>query len=279
MRDPADLYLLRIRRGKDQLRELLADMTEFGRNIRQGESFEITPEKDLDSSKYVHKLRVLDAPPYERWGVFIGEIVHNARSPLDQIICALCMSNNTKPDRKTAFPVFDDPDKYKFGFARKGGPRDFETSGARKVKGVGPNVLTEIEGLQPYHKHATGRGLFLLDQLWRVDKHLVPIGGLGRAAFRMGAAADYTEDRSKLLFVPEEEFPYETGARAATSDNPVKVHLRFAFEVHFKEGPPWESKPRPFGGLPVAETLTACVQAAEDVVGKIAPFATWSPYG
>jgi hypothetical protein len=254
-------------------------MTEFRRNIRQRESFEISPEKDPDSGKYLHKLRVLDDPPYARWGVLIGEIVHNTRSPLDQIVCALCMSNGTNPDRKTAFPVFADPDDYKLGFVREGHmTRSYEMSGARKIVGVKRRVAAEIQGLQPYQQHATGRGLFLLDQLWRVDKHLVPIGGVGRATFEIGAAAAFTEDRAEITFVPEEQFPYETGATAATSERPMDVHLRLAFEVHFKDGPPWDRKPRPFGGLPVADTLTACVQAAEDTFGKLAPFITWSPY-
>jgi hypothetical protein len=267
---------LRWARGEEQLEELIALIDDFTRYVSQGKSFDLEPEKDASSGVYWYKLRLLERPDYTRWSVFVGEVVHNARSPLDQLVCALAMSNSTNPDGKTSFPVFDDADDYEFGLLDRKGRRNRETSGVRKLDRVDGSVKTFIERLQPYHKHDTGRGLLFLDQLWRIDKHLVPLGAIGDGIPLIGSVVGSGPEPALFRFEPP--FPYEDGAHAATTDRPMKMHMQIAVEVKFQSGPPWVSKPVPFAGLPVKSVLKDAVKAARHVISELEPKLTWSPY-
>jgi hypothetical protein len=125
------------------------------------------------------------------------------------------MSNKTQPDKRAAFPVYENPDDYKLGFADARGRRNLDNSGLRKISGVDGQVKTLIERLQPYHKHATGAGLLLLDRLWRVDKHLVPLTARGDGVVNAMGAAMW-KNVAEPIFEAAHDFPYEDDATVAT---------------------------------------------------------------
>jgi hypothetical protein len=273
MIDHAAPFWLRIARAKEQLRTLLSEIDGYTDTARQGEGFEVLCEKNPEASNYIHKLRVPITPNYLMWSVAIGEIVQNARVPLDQLAFALVKSTGSEPDNKTAFPVFDDPDRY------KGTPPKYkwDASGLRKIEHMDGLAQAEIARLQPYppYTYAQAEGLLFLDRLWRTDKHLAPLIGSAAAGFLTAVTASWGKTAAHVVI--EDFFPYEDGARVGTSDEPVEVHLSITVEVKFRQGGPWRSR-EPFEGKPIAEALKAATEAAHYVVGRLEPFVKWSAF-
>ena len=96
--------------------------------------------------------------------LLIGDAVHNLRSALDHLACALV---NTKgPSTYEAgrtrieFPIFADQVKFK-------------SNGASKIRKMDTEARKEIEAVQPYHAGDNARSgrLWILHQLDIIDKH------------------------------------------------------------------------------------------------------------
>ena len=89
--------------------------------------------------------------PLFRVSMMIGNIIHNLRSTLDHLVCALAKRSN--PDcSRTAFPVYSDAGEY--------AKRD-----SRTTQGVPADAIEMIDRLQPFNtvrcgeKAATQRGI------------------------------------------------------------------------------------------------------------------------
>jgi hypothetical protein len=117
------------------------------------------------TGEYVAWMKVREHPPL-RWGIIIGEIVHNLRSALDQLFVQLVRANGKNPGG-TAYPILtDDPDD------PSADPRTRKRWKAlRKV--VHSNDFAIIERTQPYkggqlfHDHP----FLVLNRLSNWDKH------------------------------------------------------------------------------------------------------------
>jgi hypothetical protein len=95
----------------------------------------------------------------------VGDVVHNARSALDQAAWLLaCRSNPVKelwePDtaRKIAFPLTRDPGRFKTH---------------RVLRFLHEDAIAVLERLQPYQGGNIPECLGHLDLLWNIDKHRV----------------------------------------------------------------------------------------------------------
>lgn len=128
----------------------------------------IEGEFEPERSSYVFRLYVVEPPPL-RWGVVVGEIVHNLRSALDHLVWQLIRLNGCRPRGNPTYPTLKtEPADFRLavlGTAAKPGP----------LRGVRDDALAIIERTQPYH----GGGNFVLSALntiWSADKHrfLVP---------------------------------------------------------------------------------------------------------
>ena len=112
-----------------------------------------------------------------RWGTIIGEIVHDFRSGLDQLVCQLVILNGGKPDRGHSFPFRPKEPGEGFAVATRYVRRD-----SRKrlrhgpLFGVSDQAITIIEGYQPY-QGGNRVSLARLHRFWNEDKHrhLIPI--------------------------------------------------------------------------------------------------------
>lgn len=107
-------------------------------------------------------------------GVMFGEILHNLRSALDQLVWQLVLLNDRTPCRWNAFPVCVVRKVSKVDPKRPAWTRDWPS----KLKGVSRKHRALINAVQPYH----GRGgfkrkqlhpLMLLTDLWNTDKHRI----------------------------------------------------------------------------------------------------------
>ncbi|MDP9238656.1 MAG: hypothetical protein M3P30_14880 [Chloroflexota bacterium] len=100
------------------------------------------------------------APPEFRLSVIVGEIIHDLRSALDNLACALAYQNSQSRCESTEFPIFSDSKK-------------FRRKRSRLIGEIDPDAQAIIEGLQPYHRGQDFRcdPLWMLYQLSNIDKH------------------------------------------------------------------------------------------------------------
>lgn len=178
----------------------------------------------------------------------IGEYLHDLRSGLDHLAWQLVLKNKGTPTEKTCFPIRDtDP-----GTDKKGRPRTPGVSG-----GVSLPARTLIGTAQPYKRGARYREhpLWLLQQLWNIDKHryVIAKGTFGRYVFpaqpptfrftsKFDAATPYG---AKLLLVPD--------------DPSVDVDAQATFEIAIHE---------PDYGIeqPLLRTFEEAVEAVKGVL-------------
>jgi hypothetical protein len=94
----------------------------------------------------------------------IGEIVHNLRSCLDNMIWQLVLDAKREPRvRVTGFPVYLDQES-------------FERRGRQQLSGLCESAIAAIEQMQPYNHVTTESAaahhfLAILHELWNIDKH------------------------------------------------------------------------------------------------------------
>lgn len=121
--------------------------------FREQHPVRFTVDCDFEKSAYV--FRVWDvAEPDPRWGLVVGDCLHNARSALDHLVYQLAILHlgrelTEQEARRAMFPVHETPDSY----------RD---NGARHVRDLRDVDRARIEILQPYHA--------LDESIWGPDK-------------------------------------------------------------------------------------------------------------
>lgn len=98
-------------------------------------------------------------------GLMVGDVVHNARSALDQAAWLLaCRSNPVEKlwepstARKISFPVTRDPGRFKTH---------------QVMPFLHKDAIAVLEELQPYKGGDTAECIGHLDGLWNIDKHRV----------------------------------------------------------------------------------------------------------
>ncbi len=112
-----------------------------------------------------------------RWGAIIGEIVHDFRSALDNLVWQLVKLNEREPDGGHSFPILEDEPSKGFAVQMR---REWTDRRGRvhhgPLFGVGDDALAIIEACQPY-KRDDGILLLRLHALWNIDKHrhLAPV--------------------------------------------------------------------------------------------------------
>jgi hypothetical protein len=192
-------------------------------------------EHDLGEGEghFVWRAKIVEHPPYEKWASLIGECAHALRSALEHTAYALVNTPNFVTD-KTAFPILDDPAKW-------------QSAHSNDLPCVSQPVLTEVEGLQPYHagKKAADDPLWIVHMLDIIDKHrrlnlvdstlegshweaahgslTVKAGGFG--PFKDGAVV------GRFKLVPEPPDPR------------VQMQTGFAFGIAVAKGEPGEGQP------------------------------------
>ncbi len=143
---------------------------------------------EFDDEAGCHILRMRDnAEPgiAYRFGLMVGDVVHNARSALDQAAWLLaCRSNPVEklwePGTawKIAFPVTRDPGRFKTH---------------RVISFLDEDAIAVLERLQPYQGGNIPDCIGHLDTLWNIDKHRAIHSSninldYSKVSFRPGAA-------------------------------------------------------------------------------------------
>lgn len=216
--------------------------------LNEAEPFYIADEFDADCGSHVMRFRVREEvfPPYI--GPLVGNVVHGARSALDQAVWLVaCRSNDVdwlwEPDvaKKIAFPPV---------WSKKHLPRH------PVMRFITKDAKTVLKRLQKDQGGEVAKALRDLDQFWNIDKHRVSHNGVAKL------------DLSEVQFIPgsirpDDLSPLPVGEALPVS-NPVKdgtdlVRIRFRSGL----GPPdtkvkVQGNPKAlvaFGGGPVALSI------------------------
>jgi hypothetical protein len=139
----------------------LESLKEQVQRFIDGNPYGAVAEYDGQTEKCVLRTQIFVPPPQD-WGIIIGDIAHNLRSALDQLVWQLACTQTATPFDKTAFPIFDVFTKY----------RD---NGRIVIQNLTPRQKTLVRRLQPYHRgnRAIEHPLWLLQNINNTDKHRV----------------------------------------------------------------------------------------------------------
>jgi hypothetical protein len=192
--------LEKLRRAETHLQQLQAEMADF----MASKPYAIEIGKVDDAALF--RLRILRPLPADL-GLLIGDYTQNLRACLDYLILQLSLATNPKlslKERKeTQFPILLKANSRELG---------------RRLQYVPPEVVKQIEALQPYHKgdQAHQDSLAVLADLSNRDKHreITPIGIAVREVFVsgerfMGSRERIVEyrDKAHITLVPIELVP------------------------------------------------------------------------
>lgn len=195
-------------------------------------------EVNFQPPEYVVWMKVREAPPL-RWGIIVGEIVHNLRSALGHLVHQLALANGKTPGG-ISYPVLtEDP----------GGPKVSDRT--RKIwtnltERIHPDDLAIIEDTQPCKggDSRVGRTLFALNRLSNWDKHnAIHISGSVLTNSQFGFEAVRDVELGRTEFGHTGAFQNGTVVTVCacrfTGKNPkVQMNGQLAYSVAFLNGPP-----------------------------------------
>ncbi len=228
---------LRLQRAQEHINQLDSEIGDF----LKSDSYEITRQRETHPIREdVFYFHVLKPMPAERYGMLIGDCLHNLRSALDNLVWDLAPTT-VKQDKKKAgglqFPIFDDPKSY-------------AARAPHYLAGIGSTVQALVDKHQPYKRpQPSGHPLSRMAQLTNWDKHrfiqpcfwllyrtTIITAGFGRATIAPRFTADRLDDGCEFL-------------RVRIIEGPDSYHdPDFTIDVSF-------DRAGPAGGQPVRDGL------------------------
>lgn len=149
-------------RAKGQFDELRHEMDAFF-NKEPSPHFSVG-EFDLDAWEWVMRFQVREETPL-RFGVILGDVVHNLRSALDHLICQVTLldSDGNADCAKTQFPIASKSEQ------------QFESMADHRIPDLSPEHRAAVKRMQPYNAgdKAPAHSLAVLADLSNADKHRV----------------------------------------------------------------------------------------------------------
>jgi len=232
------------------------------------EAYGVTPEVNSDRTE--HRFRAWVAKePDPAWGVLMGDILHNARGCLDNLVWELCHPGLR--DIYTGFPIFFKGTGYWERQKNNGPPT--KRSGYWKVRGLASEPRTMIEGYQPYNRwyFRSEHPLWVLHEMSNMDKHQTMHLGLvfpQQTSLTLGQGTVIAEP----TFGPVEDQAVVLTLRVPPQDTDptVGMKLTFTFDVAFV------SEGFMYGWI-VRQTVLDIVASAVGIVAELDPFVPPAP--
>lgn len=182
---------LKIKRAEQHLEELEPEIRAYVKR----DPYRISEKPDAEGEWMVVRFVEIREYPDPAWGVRVGELLHDLRSALDNLVWQLIRLNGKEPGDQSQFPIYTKP-------PRKA--RVVKTPGATRIDdmliGMRVGHATTIKALQPYlgeHAHRRQKiALAAVATLNNIDKHrfLHPAVGVrekgegGKATLNAGPA-------------------------------------------------------------------------------------------
>jgi hypothetical protein len=152
---------LKIARGSAVLESLLNHVSKA---LEESTIGNLRPNDDGTWSAFF----ALHEPPSPGWGLLLGDVAHNLRSALDNLITVLVVRNGHQPRRSNGFPVYIDESQWLNKVASR-----YPTDGP--LANVSQQDYDRIAALQPFvGRNTEEAGLTPLGALTRIsnaDKH------------------------------------------------------------------------------------------------------------
>lgn len=243
---------MKFRRARTHLDELDIQLREY----LGSQPFELMEQEEATTGDLTTRVHVAKQPPVAMSAV-IGDIVHNARSALDQLAWYLVERDGGSPDKFTYFPTGET--KSKFGKSVK-----------EALRGAAAQTRDHVRALAV---HPGGdEDLWLLHQLDIEDKHrlLIPVG-MAYGAVNLHATFRGLDGGERVEFPPiaiapaDRMYPLHEGdeifriARTARESESGDFQTRYSFAFDLAFGGPSLAA----AGKPIKPTLADLVTHAE----------------
>jgi len=209
---PEDVTL-KLKHATRHLQVLNAQFADFGDREPYSDVGQLELDTPRNFGEYVMYMQVNRAP-LPRWGLTIGDCLHNLRSALDCATLALWRAHSGEPSRKeidgAMFPIYTTQKGFRLGRARKIGPPGH---------GLHPDAKRIIRLAQPYQRRddPDAHYLAVLQALNNIDKHR-----LIHTTHAVMEGVPIIERQHNI------EITYNSGVRSGGFDDgdPI-LHLRF----------------------------------------------------
>lgn len=277
MNHPLDGPRAKVIRAREHLDTLKRESAPFRGALRYGEHYDVFSELDPQTRKFALRLHVIHEPPLLRYGILVGDFVHQCRSAMDNLIAQATIAHHGSALPKTEFPVFDNPADYT---RRKKNGDPAPGGGLYAIRGIDPALWDLVEKLQPYNRTASGqpRPLGILHDFWNMDKHRIP------PVVAAGTNASYP--KVNLVGVPHGSrdfylmmlFPFEEGVNLVEvtllpdeTERQMKsnVKVKLSLNIEFDEGPLGSQTGRRY---PVIEALELLLTFTDSLIADFAQF-------
>lgn len=157
---------LKIGRAKHHVDDIEATLKVFF----EAKPYELAAEVDAMTGEEVWRVRIHKCLPRDL-STIVGDVAHNLRSALDQMVCGLVRANRRQVSGGNGFPI-------------SGTPHGFTQAKVGKLKNVSPRTNRFIGRLKPYR--GGNKALWLLSELNNMDKHnsIIPVA-VGQAQIQV----------------------------------------------------------------------------------------------
>jgi hypothetical protein len=239
-----DTSRAKIERAKEQISNLKSEINAF---FNSG-AYVVIEECDVKTRERVCRLRVYRPIPL-RFAVIVGEIFHDLRSSLDQLICHLIRANGEQVTKRSAFP---------FSKSRE----VFESDRAIKIKGAGTDVDRIVQEIKPYP--GGNDPLFKLHQASNSEKHVLPTL-VGTAYSHRSYDPTVGTDAEPMTWLvtgkkgDQLKFPLEDGDEMYRTPAQIEYDYTFTFLIVFSQKEVFECEP-------LIETLLQLARLTEDTL-------------
>jgi hypothetical protein len=157
-------YRAKLARADEHLSTLYRETDGWG----DGEPFRIVRGSNADGSVHEFGLRFETQPDVWRWGLLIGDALHNMRCALDHIVYALAVQQTGQDPP---------PNASRLNFPIRSRPEFWDRKTDKIVACLNEPTRAAIKRLQPYNRIKPGEWfapLWWLAQLNDIDKHRLP---------------------------------------------------------------------------------------------------------
>lgn len=236
----------------ERAKEHLADLKLARDRFVDSKPYRITREYDPQTRDNIYRVFGVQVPDVDI-ALIAGDVIHNLRSALDHLAYQLVLVNGSIPSKQTAFPVFDDTDKYKTGLAGK-------------VKGMAQTAVDAINATEPY-QGGLGAGFWVIHYLDIADKHhalLTTLINVTGSSFTIPGFWERGYRGVGGVSFPNFGQPLKDGDVIATREADMDKDLNLTLDIAFTE-------PEVIEGKAVVEVLQRLTDLVANLIADFKP--------